>query len=143
MIIREAISQDVSELALLMGQLGYPTSIEEMQVRMDNIQLNSNYHTLVVEFEGSIVGMAGVSIGYFYELDGSYARILAFVVDSNYRKKGIGANLIHKAEEWARKQGATSIVLNSGTRPERFAAHQFYKNVGYEERSIGFAKKLI
>ena len=143
MIIREAISHDVTELAQLMGQLGYPTSTEEMQVRMNNIKSNSNYHTLVVEFEGSIVGMAGVSIGYFYELDGSYARILAFVVDFNYRKQGIGANLIHKAEEWARKQGVTSIVLNSGIRPERLNAHQFYKSVGYEERSIGFAKNLI
>lgn len=67
--------------------------------------------------------MAGLCTGLFYEFDGSYVRIVAFVVDSNYRRKGIGKNLIQEAENWAKKQGAIAIGLNSGNCEERKAEH--------------------
>jgi GNAT superfamily N-acetyltransferase len=86
--------------------------------------------------------MIGLCTGILYNKDGLYARIIAFVVDSNYRNKGIGKLLIKEAERWARNQGADSIALNSGNRPERKDAHQFYKRMGYVEKSIGFAKSL-
>jgi GNAT superfamily N-acetyltransferase len=124
-------------------QLGYPTSVEQMRIRFSNIQSNPSYHTLVAEYDGKVVGMVGLCIGVFYELDGSYVRIVAFVVDSNYRGKGIGKNLIQEAESWARRQGAIGIGINSGNRAERLIAHKFYMNLGYEEKSIGFAKNLI
>jgi GNAT superfamily N-acetyltransferase len=124
-------------------QLGYPTSVEQMRIRFSNIQSNPSYHTLVAEYDGKVVGMVGLCIGVFYELDGSYVRIVAFVVDSNYRGKGIGKNLIQEAESWARRQGAIGIGINSGNRVERLIAHKFYMNMGYEEKSIGFAKNLI
>lgn len=63
--------------------------------------------------------MSGLCTGLFYEFDGSYVRIVAFVVDSNYRRKGIGEKLIHEAENWARKQGAITIGLNSGNRRKK------------------------
>ena len=142
MIIREATLDDVPELALLMEQLGYPTSSENMQLRFNNIETKPNYRTLVAEYEGNIVGMVGLSINYTYEIDGSYARILAFVVNSSYRNKGIGTKLIQEAEEWASRQGAIAIALNSGNRPERLAAHKFYTYMGYEGKSTGFVKNL-
>ncbi len=39
--------------------------------------------------------------GFYYELDGFYVRIVALVVDSNYRNKGIGKKLLEEAESWA------------------------------------------
>ncbi|WP_242698129.1 GNAT family N-acetyltransferase [Bacillus sp. SD088] len=61
-------------------------------------------------------------------MDGFYIRIVAFVVDSNYRGKGIGKKLLAEAESWARRIGATGIGLNSGNRPERFNA-KLYKSM--------------
>jgi len=75
-------------------------------------------------------------------MNGSYVRILAFVVDSNYRSKGIGKKLLEEAENWARWIGALCKGLNSGKRPERLIAHNINKNMGYVEKSIGFAKSL-
>jgi hypothetical protein len=43
----------------------------------------------------------------------------------------------------ARRIGAIGIGLNSGNRPERAKAHRFYKDMGYVEKSIGFAKSLV
>ncbi|MCM3677052.1 GNAT family N-acetyltransferase [Peribacillus simplex] len=143
MEIREATINDIPELVVLMEQLGYPTSVNKMKIRFNAISANSSYHTLVADYDGKVVGMAGLCTNVFYEYDGSYVRIVAFVVDVNYRKKGIGKKLIQEAESWARKQGAISIGLNSGNREERKGAHQFYLIMGYKDKSIGFTKNLV
>lgn len=143
MKIREAKINDIVELTSLVEQLGYPTTIESMKTRFNNIESSPDYHTLLASFDGKIVGMIGLIKGYYYEMDGSYVRIVAFVVDSKFRGKGIGKKLLEEAESWARSIGANGIGLNSGNRSERFNAHKFYKNMGYVEKSIGFAKSLI
>jgi GNAT superfamily N-acetyltransferase len=141
MKIRKATLKDVPALASLMEQLGYPTTVENMTVRFINIDSNPSYHTLVAEEDGKVVGMIGLYTSILYNKDGLYARVIAFVVDSNYRNKGIGKLLINEAEIWARNQGADSIGLNSGNRPERDNAHQYYKRMGYVEKSTGFVKR--
>lgn len=143
MDLREATINDVPGLVSLLNQLGYPTSIDTFKLRFNAIAANPSYHTIVAELDGKLVGMAGLCTGLFYEYDGSYVRIVAFVVDANHRGKGIGKRIIQEAESWARKQGAVSIGLNSGNREERKRAHQFYLNMGYEDRSIGFSKNLV
>jgi GNAT superfamily N-acetyltransferase len=143
MEIRKATINDIPKIVVLMEQLGYPTTVDKMNFRFKAIAGNPSYHTLVAELNGEVVGMAGLNIGFFYENDGSYVRIIAFVVDKNYRRKRIGKKLIQEAESWAREQGAIAIALNSGNRGERKDAHQFYSNMGYEAKSIGFSKSLI
>ncbi|OAK68455.1 GNAT family N-acetyltransferase [Lederbergia galactosidilytica] len=142
MLIREATVNDIEALTSLMEQLGYPTTIKSMRIRMNNIESSSGYHTLLASYEGKIVGMIGLVKGYYYEMDGSYIRTVAFVVDVDFRGRGIGKKLLEEAEDWARRMGATGIGLNSGNRPERLNAHKLYKNMGYIEKSIGFAKSL-
>ena len=142
MEVRRACSSDIPQMALLMGQLGYPTSVEQMRTRFEMISAEPSYHTLVIEDEGKVVGLSGLCTGIFYESDGIYVRIVAFVVDATYRNKGLGKLLLAASEEWARSKGAVGIVLNSGNRPERIAAHAFYKQMGYREKSTGFAKPV-
>jgi GNAT superfamily N-acetyltransferase len=98
MDIREATINDVPELVFLMAQLGYPTSLDKFKLRFNAIVANPSYHTFVAELDGKIVGMVGLCTGLFYEYDGSYVRIVAFVVDTNYRRRGIGKKLIQEAE---------------------------------------------
>ncbi|RCW64541.1 GNAT family N-acetyltransferase [Saliterribacillus persicus] len=143
MDIREATINDVPDLVSLMEQLGYPTSIDKFKMRFNTITANPSYHTLVTEMDGKIVGMAGLCTGLFYEYDGSYVQIVAFVVNTNYRRKGIGEKLIQEVESWAKKQGAIAIALNSGNRKEREVAHHFYTSMGYTAKSTGFGKSLI
>ncbi|WP_060207002.1 GNAT family N-acetyltransferase [Sporosarcina koreensis] len=142
MKIRVACSSDIPQMANLMGQLGYPTSVEQMRKRFEKISAEPSYHTLVIEVEGRVVGMSGLCTGIFYESDGIYVRIVAFVVDDTYRNQGLGKILLAESEKWARSNGADGIVLNSGNRAERMAAHAFYKALGYREKSTGFAKQL-
>jgi GNAT superfamily N-acetyltransferase len=68
--------------------------------------------------------------------------VIALVVDANERSKGIGRLLLAKAEDKAKKLGASGIGLNSGYRQEREKAHSFYIRMGYVKKSIGFVKSL-
>ncbi len=140
--IRSAGIHDIKALTLLMEQLGYPTTEDKMMQRFQALAANPSYHTLVAEVDGYVVGMAGLCHSLFYEHDGCYVRIVAFVVDSNYRRKGIGQKLLEAIEYWAVEQDASALVLNSGNREERIAAHHFYRQQGFEGKSTGFSKPL-
>ncbi|ALP36068.1 hypothetical protein ASL14_07690 [Paenibacillus sp. IHB B 3084] len=140
--IRTAREEDIPALAYLMEELGYPTSVEEMKLRYDRIASNPNYHTLVAELEGEVVGMVGLHSDIFYERNEDYARIVVFVMDSKHRNKGIGKALNQEAEAWAKENGLVAIALNSGNRSERQDAHQFYRRLGYEATSTGFVKLI-
>ena len=65
MEIREATVNDIEELTSLIEQLGYPTTIENMQTRFSNIKSSPDYHTLIVSYDGKIVGMIGMVKGYY------------------------------------------------------------------------------
>jgi GNAT superfamily N-acetyltransferase len=86
--------------------------------------------------------MVGASIGYYYEHDGTYLRVLAMVTSATTRNKGIATALLTAVEEWGKEQGASSVFLNSGNRKEREAAHAFYLKRGFDAKSTGFVKKL-
>jgi len=142
LIIRDASVEDIQSLTLLMNDLGYPTHIEQMQTRFNKINSHPDYKTIVAELNGEVVGMAGLCKGIFYEMDGLYMRILAFVVKESCRKMGIGKKMILAAEDWAIEQALHTILINSGNRIERQASHLFYEQMGYSVKSSGFVKKL-
>ncbi|NIK11506.1 GNAT family N-acetyltransferase [Alkalibacillus almallahensis] len=141
-MIRPAQQTDLSAITKLMGELGYPTNEQDMAHRLNKINSNPMYNTQVAERHGMVVGMIGMILGYHYEKNDDYVRIVALVVDSHYRKQGIGQELIQEAEKWAKQQGAGRLVLNSGNRGERADAHQFYTNLGFEGKATGFYKLL-
>ncbi|WP_455931466.1 GNAT family N-acetyltransferase [Priestia aryabhattai] len=87
MKIRKFQAEDVPQLAHLMDQLGYSTSLEKLESRCSNIQSQANYHTLVAELNNKVVGMVGLCHNLFYEYDSSHVRI--------------GEKLMNEAENWA------------------------------------------
>lgn len=141
--IRQAVKADVASLALLMDEMGYPTTEAEMSRRFTVIDLEPHYITLVADYDGVVVGMAGASKGFYFEKNGCYIRLIALVVSNHYREKGIGKVLIHSIEEWAKTTNANAIVLNCGTREERKGAHVFYQHLGFEAKSTGYVKRLM
>lgn len=114
-----------------------------MKARFKNISSDSSYCTLLAEIKGKVVGMVGLQKSYIYEKTGINVRIVAMVVQSDFRGNGIGKRLLSEAENWAMNQGAVSISLNSGNRSEREAAHLFYERFGFSPKSTGFIKNII
>jgi GNAT superfamily N-acetyltransferase len=136
--VREAVLTDANVLADLMGELGYPTTSDQMRSRLSAALKDHSYRTFVAEVEGIVVGMIGVRVGALYEYSGNYAHILAFVTSSKYRGKGIGKGLLETVENWARKQEVVRMIVNC--RKERVEAHRFYEKNGYASTGFRFAK---
>ncbi|QLC66808.1 GNAT family N-acetyltransferase [Flavobacterium sp. LPB0248] len=71
---------------------------------------------------------------------GKYLEIDNFVVNPEYRSKGIGKLLTDYVEKKAIQLNCSSIVLDAFT--GNFGAHRFYYNQGYAPKGFHFVKIL-
>lgn len=138
--VRSASLADVTRLAELVTQLGYPTNASEMHDRLDSILQDPGYATWVAEIEEEIVGLVGARMGLYYEENGSYGQILMMVTDDRQRGSGIGTALIVEAERWIAERGGRRVIVTSGT--QRSDAHAFYEKRGYRATGLRFVKAL-
>lgn len=136
------LNTDLHTIHDLTSQLGYPTSIENIQQRWQRIHKDPNYQTLVLTKNHGVIGYVGFIQEYTWEFDDGYFRIQAFVIDENYRGQGLGQKLIQAIQDLATQRGLKRILVNSGNRPARYPAHAFYKSLGFEDYSIGFCQYL-
>lgn len=141
MIIREAIIDDVKALKKLCSQLGYDASEEVIRSNLINLQ-KKPYSKVYVSSENEYV------IGYisFEKYETLYIQpginITGLVVDTNYRGKGIGSELLKVAEQYANKHNLIFVRANSGI--ERESAHVFYrKNLYLNEKEQKRFIKII
>ena len=130
MRVRRAISSDIPQLAQLAGQLGYPSSEDEIRARLAGIEAAPEHALFIAESaDGKIAGFLNVFVMRTIDSD-ARTEIAALVVDDAHRSLGVGKVLIEQAEAWARKNGCRAIGLRSNVIRER--AHRFYERLGYE-----------
>lgn len=128
--IRPARADDFARIAALSGQLGYPSTPEEVARRIAGMLPSAEHGVYVAQSaEGDITGAIGVFIYRSFEVD-PRAEVSGLVVDERYRSQGIGLRLLARAEEWAREKGCKTIGLRSNV--IRGRAHAFYERHGYE-----------
>jgi GNAT superfamily N-acetyltransferase len=127
--IREAQTQDFSRIAELAGQLGYPSSPNEIAGRLAGMKHSDEHAVFVAQFGGEVAGWLGVYVCHMVEAD-ARAEISGFVVDERYRSQQIGLHLLGRAEQWAREKGCRAIGLRSNV--IRGRAHAFYERHGYK-----------
>ena len=140
MDVRHATAADLPALAHLMTELGYPTSMEEMAVRMESIRDRTDHATFVADANGVAAGMIGVSVSpslYRRDLQGA---IVALVVSPEFRGRGIAALLVDRGERWLRDSGARRATVNPSI--HRQDAHRLYTRLGYEHTGLRFSRSL-
>ncbi|WP_323679488.1 GNAT family N-acetyltransferase [Exiguobacterium indicum] len=142
MNIRSWTTDDLPQLVGLMTQLGYPAREDVLHERFSRVTRHPDYDLLVLEDDDILLGCVGLFQAQAFEHDTTYVRIVAFVVNAKHRRRGIGRHLIQAAEDWAHERGATAVLLNSGNRPEREAAHHFYQAMGYSVTSTSYSKSF-
>ena len=138
--IRDAVMGDAQQMARLITELGYPTSVEAMSDRLSGILADRNYATLVAETNGGVIGVAGASLDRYYEKDGIYSRLLVLAVAAPAQGRGTGRQLVEAIERWAAGNGAREMFVNSGL--HRAEAHRFYERCGYARTGFRFVKQL-
>jgi len=127
--IRLASPGDAKRIAVLCHQLGYPTTQEEVQRRLNQIQQEEGHAVYVAELSnGHVVGWIHVYVSQLVITD-RQAEIGGLVVDEGYRHYGIGQLLMQQAEQWARAKRCWAVYLRSNL--VRKGAHVFYERIGY------------
>jgi GNAT superfamily N-acetyltransferase len=146
MRIRAATISDACNLAPLLGELGYSTTVEEIERRLAVYSPSDKYAVLVAEEESSLFGFVAFSITEQILRPGRRCRIEALLVHTTHRRQGIGRQLILAAEECAKEHGCACVDLTSGVRRAKNGSHDFYRSCGYSDAGpfpkVYFQKQL-
>jgi ribosomal protein S18 acetylase RimI-like enzyme len=127
--VRLATPGDVTAIARLAGELGYPSTAEQVRDRLAAIEKDPRHATFVAIFTGNeVIGWIHLSENHSPASD-PRAEITNLVVDSRFRSVGAGRLLVERGEQWARERGLGVIGLHSNVIRER--AHAFYLRLGY------------
>lgn len=121
---------DVARIAVLSGQLGYPTTTKEMAPRLKRASKMKESACFVAETkQDGVIGWVHVSVTPLLEVK-RRAEVNGLVVDEKVRSHGAGGSLLKAAEQWARKMGCAGMSVRSNVIRDR--AHSFYLRSGYE-----------
>lgn len=141
MIYRKYISTDISYIRnILENDLGYNCELYKLNKRIDEMIKRGNYQIFVACDDDKVVGFIGCVSYLAFELDNEGMKIIALAVSKEYRRKGIGTELLKTAEYWAKENSIEVVLLNSGL--QRADAHAFYETQGYLKKSYGFIKRI-
>jgi aminoglycoside 6'-N-acetyltransferase I len=148
--VRRAIPSDREALGKMRHALWPDSSVDHHKEELVPILAGKSPGIMplvyfVAEESGAIVGF--VEVGLRSTADGcDWARAVGYIegwyVAESHRRRGVGAQLIAAAENWAREQGCTEMA--SDTQIDNTQSLQAHLHLGYEiaERSILFRKSL-
>jgi GNAT superfamily N-acetyltransferase len=145
-IIRRAGMKDTDRIIELVSELGRPEPKNEEEIK-HFAKLIQNYISekdkkmiLVAEIDSKVVGL--ISLVFLPRLNRSKpeAWIPDFIVDQEYRNKGIGRELLKKCIGIARKEKCWRIRLETGLSRKR--AQRFYKMMDMKPFALAFMLSL-
>ena len=85
---------------------------------------DSSYHLMGIDDENNVIASGRVHFN-----DNNQAQIRYMAVKDNYKRKGIGSEIVTKLEDYASSKGAKKMVLNA-----RENALSIYLSLGYSEK---------
>jgi ribosomal protein S18 acetylase RimI-like enzyme len=118
-------------------------NIAEMYFNEVQHKINNNSGKIFVsKRDNEIAGVLIVDIeeNEIYEKQGKHILIVDIVVKSNFRNRGIGKELMKKAETFALENNVSEIRLY--TLMKNKAALNLYRNCGYQDFGIALTKKI-
>lgn len=102
---------------------------------------NKHYYCLVCEYNNNIIGILNLRFEEQLHHSECIAEIMEFVVNSSYRKKGIGKEMFTNACQIAKNIGCTQIEV--ACNQLRADTHNFYLKEGMHNFHFKFSKSLI
>ena len=140
--VRPATIDDAAEIARLSAELGYPSSVQQIEERLSSLLANPDQFIAVAGHSGGVlVGWVAAESRLLLE-SGRRGEITGLVVEAATRRSGVGARLLAAVESWAENRGHASIVVRSNV--SRTESHPFYVAHGYSQTKTQhvYAKRL-
>jgi len=127
-IIRTANKEDCPDITQLTNELGYPSSEEKVGEILDVVLKHEDHQLFVAEIDKQLVAyihlVSSIRLG-----SDPFVEVVAFVVHSNFRNKGLGKSLINETEKWVRAKNVKNIRIRSNI--IRQEAHKFFTERGF------------
>jgi GNAT superfamily N-acetyltransferase len=143
--VRPAVAADLPELLDLYEQLadGFgagagAVSVAEAEAMLADLSSQPDRTLLVATVDGTVAGTVDLIVVRPSLTHGGrpWAAVENVVVDSRFRRQGVGRALMEEAARRAREAGCCKLQLLSNQR--RTEAHAFYRAVGMEPSAQGF-----
>ena len=105
-------------------------------------QINDeHYYCLVCERDNKVVGVLNLRFEEQLHHSEYIAEVMEFAIDSNYRKKGIGKEMLASACKIAKQFGCLQIEV--ACNQLRLDAHRFYSRECMQNSHFKFSKPLV
>ncbi|QMU54940.1 MAG: GNAT family N-acetyltransferase [Nitrosopumilus sp.] len=146
LIVREATRKDIPSILNLLYELERPKPSDASGVKLFNNKISEYFSdsqkTIIVsEQEKEVTGF--VSVIYLKRLNQVKLEmhIPELIVTKSSRKSGTGKKLMQYCINLAKQKNCHRIRLESGNL--RKDAHEFYKNIGFEQSALSFTKHIV
>lgn len=127
--IRIADPDDAAAVGKLIAQLGYTDiTIEAARRRLIQLLHRPDHAVFTAMSDAQVVGVIHICIIEALEHE-PRAEIRALSVHEKHRGAGIGAQLVERAEQWARERRVQKVRVRSNIIRDR--ARNFYERLGY------------
>ncbi len=140
MIVEELSSytlEDLADIDALMHELSATSFCNELL--LSNALDDANVHVYVIRAEGHIVATATLCVKHTLEF--LVGDVESVVVSSKCRGRGFGKELMTAMVEAARGLGVHHLHLTS--HPDRVAANELYRGLGFERYETNCYKMLL
>ena len=138
--IRKANIQDWKSISKLLDQLDYLNTETFIREKIELLIAHPDEELLVYEDSSGIVAFISLHFIPQIALEGDFARISYFAVDTTIRSKGIGRQLEEYCTNLAKKRNCNRIEVHCHSR--RVDAHRFYSRQGFIESPKYFIKVI-
>jgi GNAT superfamily N-acetyltransferase len=138
--LRRATMNDAKHVALLLTELGYPSTEADVQERLDHALNNDASCCLVAQSAGDVIGLIVAELVPYFPNGSRICGVTALVVLSPHRGRGVGEKLLAAVTDFARRHHCAGIELTSSER--RVDAHRFYERLGFSRTSFRFFQAL-
>ena len=130
--IRNIRESDLEQVSVLLVQLGYKVTPDELKLRIEKITSYEKGNVFVAETNSNeIIGCVNALIDTRFA-GGSFGEIVSLVVNETYRGKGVGKKLIEEATEWLKRKGETKLRIRCNV--IRDETHKYYEHLGFVEK---------
>lgn len=130
---------DLERFYPVMKELRKDLSFSDYLSIYENAHASDNYEIVAIEDKKQVLAVMGYRILHDY-VHGKHLYIDDLVSTESQRSKGLGAKLLHYAEELARELGCKGLRLCTGIENE--LGKKFYERHGWNLRAVAYKKKL-